>query len=241
MSKIRNMIATSEHPLAKKIKFIYKKFNNPSLPAPKIIVKPLLWGFILVRSTYYELVRIFFCEPLFKAYCKSYGNNLHTTAHLPWIQGGGDIVLGDDVLISGRCAISFASRFSERPLFKVGNHTDISNGSSFVVGKSIIIGNHVLIGPRVNIRDSNGHASDPEKRQQGEPPAIDEVRPVVIEDNVWIGNGVIIGPGVTVGEGSIISASSVVVNDVLPYTVVSGFPARKVGVLKNPNEVAEEA
>lgn len=65
--------------------------------------------------------------------------------------------------------------------------------------------------------------------QQG----LSEPRPVLIEDDVWIGARVIILPGVKVGKGSVIGAGSVVTKDVMPYTVVGGNPAR---VLKGREE-----
>lgn len=53
--------------------------------------------------------------------------------------------------------------------------------------------------------------------------------PVVIEDDAWIGFDAVVGPGVTVGRGAIVGARSWVVDDVAPYTVVAGAPARVVG------------
>lgn len=49
---------------------------------------------------------------------------------------------------------------------------------------------------------------------------------VVIEDNVWLGNRVIILGGVTIGEGAIIQAGSCVTNNVPPYAIAGGHPAR---------------
>lgn len=49
---------------------------------------------------------------------------------------------------------------------------------------------------------------------------------VVIEHDVWIGNGCTIMSGLTIGSGSVIAAKSVVVKDVPPYTIVGGNPAR---------------
>jgi acetyltransferase-like isoleucine patch superfamily enzyme len=69
----------------------------------------------------------------------------------------------------------------------------------------------------------------------GQPPRPEDVRPITIGDNVWIGQYSIITPGVTIGEGSIVSGGSVVVNDVPPYVVVAGYPARKIASLRNPH------
>ena len=53
---------------------------------------------------------------------------------------------------------------------------------------------------------------------------------MIIEDNVWIGEGVAIMPNVTIGANSIIGANSVVTKDIPKNSVVAGNPAR---VIKN--------
>jgi acetyltransferase-like isoleucine patch superfamily enzyme len=61
-------------------------------------------------------------------------------------------------------------------------------------------------------------------------------RPVRIGDNVWIGFDAVILPGVTIGQGSIVGARSVVAEDVPPFTVAAGNPARVIKQLE-PCEV----
>lgn len=52
--------------------------------------------------------------------------------------------------------------------------------------------------------------------------------PIKIQDNAWICADVFIGPGVTVQEGAVVGAGAVVVEDVEPWTVVAGNPAKAV-------------
>jgi acetyltransferase-like isoleucine patch superfamily enzyme len=52
------------------------------------------------------------------------------------------------------------------------------------------------------------------------------VRPLRLADNVWLGFDSCVFPGVQIGEGSVVGARSVVIEDVPPYTVVAGNPAR---------------
>lgn len=59
-------------------------------------------------------------------------------------------------------------------------------------------------------------------------------KPVRIGNNVWIGFDSVILPGVTIGDGSIVGCRSVVADDVPPYTVVAGNPARPVRSLTPP-------
>jgi len=53
-------------------------------------------------------------------------------------------------------------------------------------------------------------------------------KPIVIEDNVWIGQYVVILPGVRIGEGAIIGAGSVVVKDVDKCSITAGNPAKHI-------------
>lgn len=55
---------------------------------------------------------------------------------------------------------------------------------------------------------------------------------ITIEDNVWIGANVTILPGVTVGTHSVIGAGSVVTENVDPFSIYAGVPAKKIRNLK---------
>ena len=57
--------------------------------------------------------------------------------------------------------------------------------------------------------------------------------PVIIGDNVWIGEKSTIVANVKVGQGSIVAANSVVTKDVPPYCVVAGCPAKIVKKLND--------
>ena len=57
--------------------------------------------------------------------------------------------------------------------------------------------------------------------------------PVIIEDNVWIGDKATVLPGVTIGKGAIVAANAVVTKDVPPYCIVAGIPAKIVKEIKN--------
>jgi phosphonate metabolism protein (transferase hexapeptide repeat family) len=53
-------------------------------------------------------------------------------------------------------------------------------------------------------------------------------QPVVLGHDVWVGHGAIILPGRSVGTGAVVAAGAVVTQDVAPYAIVGGAPARVI-------------
>lgn len=51
----------------------------------------------------------------------------------------------------------------------------------------------------------------------------------MIDDYVWICTGATVCANVHIGEGAVIAAGAVVTNDIEPYTIVGGVPAKKIG------------
>ena len=108
--------------------------------------------------------------------------------------------------------------------------SDISLGDNSGIGinaqiaAEVSIGNDVMMGPYCFIYTAN-HCTDrtdvPMWKQ-----GFTKIRPVVIEDDVWIGGRVTILPGVHIGRGSVIGAGAVVTKDVPEYSVVGGNPAK---------------
>jgi len=227
---LRRSLATSGHPFATTLRMARRSLVRFSLPAPAVIFLPVLWTFLALRSLYYFLVRVLVCEPLFKCYCTRYGRGVRTGVYLHWVQGRGSLVVGDEVLVDGKCSFTFAARYSDSPLLEIGDRTGIGHACSFTVAQRISIGRDCRIAGGVAIFDSSGHPSDPEARRRGEPAPSDTVKPVSIGDNVWIGRNAMVFPGVTIGEGAVVSAGAVVMSDVPPASVMAGNPARRVAV-----------
>lgn len=61
---------------------------------------------------------------------------------------------------------------------------------------------------------------------------------IEIGHDVWIGEGAFIRRGVTIGNGAVVAARAVVVNDVPPYAVVAGTPARILRFRFDPDTIA---
>lgn len=233
-ASLRHWAANSPHPVAAALRWLRDRWRYFTLPAPRVLVLPMLWLFLGLRGIVFFLRRVLLAEPLFKAYCSRHGRGVTTGIYIPWVRGRGEAIVGDYVYISGKLSIIFGARFSRRPRLVIGDHTDISHETSFVVGREIVIGRHVQIAGGVAFKDSGGHPADPHLRRSGAPPDDEDVKPIIVHDNVWIGTGALILPGSEIGEGSIVSARAVVSGAVAPYTVVAGNPARRIGTLTPP-------
>ncbi len=118
------------------------------------------------------------------------------------------------------------------PSIIIGNNSYIGENVHISACDSIKIGNGVLTGRYVYISDnSHGNGS----LMQSDISPLDRPLyikgPVVIEDNVWIGERVCILSGVHIGKGAIIAANAVVTKDVPANTVVGGVPAKVLKIM----------
>jgi acetyltransferase-like isoleucine patch superfamily enzyme len=50
----------------------------------------------------------------------------------------------------------------------------------------------------------------------------------IIGNDVWIGENALIKAGVCIGDGAVIGMGSIVINNVAPYTIVAGCPAKVI-------------
>ncbi len=92
---------------------------------------------------------------------------------------------------------------------------------------SITIGNNLLCGANVLICDYDWHNTDPARRYE----RCDESKPVIIEDNVFIGVNAIVWKGVTIGKNSVIGANSVVTKSIPANVFAAGNPCKVIKAL----------
>lgn len=111
---------------------------------------------------------------------------------------------------------------SRNAIIEIGDHVGMS-GAVMSSASKISIGDNVLIGSGVLIMDSDAHPIHPKDRRNSN---LIKTKPVVIEENVFIGARSIIMKGVTIGRGSVVGAGSVVTQNVEAMTIVAGNPAK---------------
>jgi maltose O-acetyltransferase len=105
----------------------------------------------------------------------------------------------------------------------IGDHVFLNVLCTILDCNEVRIGHHVMIGPHVQIYTA-AHVLEAEARIQG----WEVAKPIVIEDNVWLGGGAILLPGVRIGRNAVVGAGAVVSRNVPANTVVAGNPARVV-------------
>lgn len=52
--------------------------------------------------------------------------------------------------------------------------------------------------------------------------------PIIVGPKAWVAADVFVGPGVAIGEGAVVGARSTVLENVAPWTIVAGYPARLI-------------
>lgn len=112
---------------------------------------------------------------------------------------GGEINIGTNVFLGPYCV-----------LYGHGNIT-IGNDCLIAMGCKIIAGNHTIAAPDALIRLQP-----------------DIAKPIIIGNDVWLGADVKVLAGVTIGNGCIVGAGSVVTNDLPPYSIAVGSPAKVI-------------
>jgi tetrahydrodipicolinate N-acetyltransferase len=121
-----------------------------------------------------------------------------------------------------------------RDQVEIGDNAVIMMGASInigsVIGEGTMIDMNVVLGGRATVGKNCHIGAGTVLAGVIEPPS---AKPVVVEDDVVIGANAVVLEGVTVGKGAVVAAGAIVIEDVPPYTVVGGTPAR---VLKKIDE-----
>lgn len=147
------------------------------------------------------------------------------------------IILGERNSFGDNLYLTAWSQFSDnnnQALITIGNHCDFGAFNHITATNKIVIGDNCLTGKWVTISDNNHGTTSLEDLQL--PPLRRKVvskGPVIIGNNVWIGDKATILGGVNIGDGVIVGANAVVARDVPAYSVVAGNPARVIKQYEN--------
>lgn len=184
----------------------------------------------------WDAVKIYFFTGYKSRLFLSIGKNCILGSHTTYI-GEKYISIGSNTVIGDFGRLTAYAHYEKSkqhftPQINIGYNCSIGPQSHITAINRVTIGNNVLTGPRVLITD-NAHGKSQISTQRIAPanrPLISKGE-VVIEDNVWIGEGSMIMPNVHIGKGAIIACNSVVTSDVPAYSIAAGSPTK---IIKTP-------
>lgn len=131
----------------------------------------------------------------------------------------GDIVLHGCALDRG--VVLLCSGAPRPGKIEIGNGAYLNRYTMLDAHEGISIGRDVMIGPHCYLTDGN-HGLDRDSSVKNQPMS---TRPIIIEDEAWLGAHVTVLPGVRIGRGAVIGAGSVVTHDIPAFNIAFGSPA----------------
>jgi acetyltransferase-like isoleucine patch superfamily enzyme len=140
---------------------------------------------------------------------------------------GFDLEVGGDASVRLAGSLTIGRDFTGRVYgsLSIGNRVFFNRGCYLAVLDNVSIGNNCIFGEGVSIHDENHvyGSDDVAIASRGF-----TAKPIVIEDNVWVGAKATIVAGVHIGRNAVIGANAVVTRNIPAYTIAAGVPARVV-------------
>ncbi len=106
----------------------------------------------------------------------------------------------------------------------IGSGSFLNLGVMVAAAELVEIGEHCMFANGCFVTDADHRFDDPDKPVPWQ--GFATKGPTRVGDNVWCGAHVVVTGGVSIGERCVIGANSVVTNDIPPFSVAAGAPAR---------------
>jgi len=134
----------------------------------------------------------------------------------------GRLRIGEGTLLEPGCWLTL----SQGAEIEIGEGCFLNKNTMLAAAERIEIGDHVMFANGCFVGDGEHRYDDPDKpiTWQG----FSSKGPTRVGDNVWCGANVVITSGVTVGERCVIGANSVVTEDIPPFSIAAGAPAKVI-------------
>ncbi len=126
----------------------------------------------------------------------------------------------------------------------IGDYTTINGPITIKGNNKVIIGKYCALGSNIKIISENHNVNFANIQIRLQKLLLNKAfftdkSPVIIGNNVWIGDDVIILTGAKIGNGAVIGAGSIVTKPIPPFSVAVGVPARVIK-MRFKNEIIEE-
>jgi acetyltransferase-like isoleucine patch superfamily enzyme len=134
------------------------------------------------------------------------------------VHGTSEIKIGDSVRIDRgvRLLATNSAKIIIDDSTRIGLYTVFNGGDSIRIGKKTLISGFVYL--QTSMHDFKSKSLSVQEQGYSH-------RPIVLEEDTWLGTHVVVMPGVTICRGAIIGSNSVVTKSVLPFKVMVGIPA----------------
>jgi acetyltransferase-like isoleucine patch superfamily enzyme len=144
------------------------------------------------------------------------GTRLPLSSRIRWKNGS--VSLGDKISVCEGVIID-----AQKGSIEIGSNVSLNDYTIILGHGGVVIGNDVRIAAQVMIASFDHNYEDPETpiRLQGI-----TTKPIIIQDDVWIGSGAKILGGSHVAKGCVIAANAVIKGETVPFGVYGGIPAR---------------
>ncbi len=230
---LRQWIKAADTPLSAALNRAVRSARGMSVPVIPGVHLGLYYIHRSIVDGWSNFKRAVWFTPLLKARLASPAPGLYVYGGMPLILGPLRLTFGRDVRISGQTTLTARTSTVPAPELIVGSNVDIGWQTTIAVGRTVRIGDNVRIAGRAFLAGYPGHPLDAEARAKGLPDTPDQVRDIVLENDVWLATGVTVSAGVTIGRGTIVAAGSVVTHDLPPFVLAAGVPARVVRKLQS--------
>lgn len=150
--------------------------------------------------------------------CSAVGRGVRAPGRV-WVHGGGDVRIGDDVLLDGRVA-SIELHADEGALIEIGAGSVLAGGVSIEAQQSVRVGPGCRLGAFAKVLDNHFHPTRGDRHRRP------DSEPVVLGQGVTVGPRAILLPGAQLLDGAQIGAGAVVSRRVAPGAVVGAPPPR---------------
>lgn len=137
----------------------------------------------------------------------------------------GGVALDEGVVLEA-CGDASGEKLIIRKGTYINRHTIVN------AHRQVDIGPGCMIGPFCYITDGN-HGMDRGTPVQNQ---VMDIKPVIIEEGVWLGAHVTVLPGIRLGKGCVIGAGAVVNSDIPADAIAAGVPTRIIGYRKGASE-----
>ncbi len=107
---------------------------------------------------------------------------------------------------------------------RIGSGTFLNRNVMVAAVSLVEIGDHCMLANGCFVTDGNHRFDDPDTPVPWQ--GFDSKGPTRIGDNVWCGANVVVTSGVTIGQRTVVGANSVVTQDLPPFSIAAGAPAR---------------